>query len=170
MRKSSHNLPCGRPVPKKADDPRDTATLLADMLERLESFTVEKKLNRSEARAKILETIIFEARHFTAIDLLRHLLKRHPVVGKATLYRNLPVLVESGIIREGPIDPDGQISYELAGVEHHDHIVCTDCRRIFEFHDRDIEKRQDAVSRKLSFEPRDHRHVIFASCEYLRKR
>ena len=157
-------------MPKKMDDPRDTESLLVEMLGRLESFTVQQKLNRSEARAKILETIIFEARHFTATDLLEHLGKRHPEVGKATLYRNLPVLVESGIIQEGPTDPDGQVSYELSGSEHHDHIVCTDCRRIFEFHDGEIEKRQDAVSGRLHFKPTAHRHVIFASCEYLGKR
>src|SRR5690606_23766331 len=92
---------------------------------------------------------------------------RHPEVGKATLYRNLPILVESGVLCEGPTDPDGQTLYELAGEEHHDHIFCLDCRKIFEFHDEAIERRQDAVAESMKFHTKGHRHVVFASCDYL---
>ncbi len=118
----------------------------------------------------MLETIVYEARHFRVQDLLARLGRRHPEVGQATLYRNLPILVESGILQEGPTDADGQTFYEAAHEEHHDHIVCVDCRRIFEFHDEAIESRQVSVAKRLGFAPRDHRHVIYASCEYLAKR
>lgn len=161
------SLPCGRPTPQPEGDHRDSVVLLSEMTAKLDEYCRQKNLNRTEARSKVLETIVFEARHFTALDLLSRLQRRHPEVGKATLYRNLPILVESQIIEEGPTAHDGQKFYELTGEDHHDHIVCLDCQQIFEFHDELIEKRQDRVSGELGFSPRGHRHVIYAACDYL---
>lgn len=162
-------LPCGRPLPKTTGSAKTTAALLKSSIARLDAYCDEEKLNRSEAREKVLETIVRERRHFTALDLLGRLQDRFPEIGKATMYRTLPILVQSGILREGPHDQNGHVLYELSEDDHHDHIVCLDCRRIFEFHDRTIEKRQDRISTSLRFTPRDHRHVIFAACDYLRE-
>jgi len=159
-------LPCGRPAPRPPELPDKGESPLRLSLERLEAYSQEKQLNRSEAREKILETIVLEARHFTAISLLARLKKRHPEVGKATLYRNLPILIQSGIIQEGPMDSTGQALYELSDDDHHDHIVCLDCQRIFEFHDDSIEKKQDALCDKQGFAVKRHRHVIYAACKY----
>lgn len=166
MKKS---LPCGRPLPEN-EVGEDADQLFERLLKQLEGYVDEKGLNRSEARVKILETIVREARHFRAQDLLLRLQKRFPEVGKATLYRNLPILVECGLIQEGPRDPEGQTLYELAEHEHHDHIVCLDCRRIFEFHDEVIEKRQTQVAKDLHFSLKRHGHVIYAECEYLARK
>jgi Fur family ferric uptake transcriptional regulator len=141
--------------------------------ERLNSYSTQKALNRSEAREKILETIVSESRHFRPLDLLERLNKRYPEVGRATLYRNLPVFVESGILKEGPTDPDGQIFYELREDdrdEHHDHIVCLNCNQIFEFHDDTIEEKQAQVSKKMHFRAKKHTHVIYAECELLKNK
>ena len=93
MSVKSNALPCGRPLPQM----ENSGTLLKNVLARLSDFVSDQELNRSEAREKIIETIVNEARHFRVQDLLERLKKRYPEVGKATLYRNLPVLVESGI-------------------------------------------------------------------------
>lgn len=163
-------LPCGRPARLTQERTQPATDLLLEKLvTRLNVYCAEKKLNRSETREKILEAIISGAQHFTALDLLERLQKQFPEIGKATLYRNLPILVESGILQEGPHDSKGQVLYELSNDSHHDHIVCLDCRRIFEFHDDQLEKRQDKISGDLCFTPRSHRHVIFAACDYLRK-
>lgn len=166
---SPRTLPCGRPLPKPEREEETSEKLLEALTARLDSFVAERRLNRSEARGKILETIIFEARHFRPQDLLTRLGKRFPEVGKATLYRNLPVLVESGILQEGPTDSDGQSFYELADGEHHDHIVCSDCGKIFEFHDETIERQQESVTEAMRFSPKSHRHVVYAECDYQRE-
>jgi Fur family ferric uptake transcriptional regulator len=142
------------------------------MKQRLDQYSTDKQLNRSEAREKILETIVKEVRHFRSLDLLERLAKRYPEVGRATFYRNLPIFVESGILKEGPTDSDGQVFYEICeneSDEHHDHIVCMDCGKIFEFHDDAIESRQSQVSKKMGFSAKKHTHVIYAECEYLKK-
>ena len=168
MKQKKENLPCGRPAPKKVDSPKSSKELLEKIRAQLNTYCLEKKLNRSETRDKILYTIVYESRHFTAIDLLEKLQKNFPEIGKATLYRNLPVFVNSGILQEGPHDTNGQVLYELSEDDHHDHIVCLDCKMIFEFHDKSIEKRQAQISSDYSFSPKDHHHVIYANCDFLK--
>ena len=163
-------LPCGRKISVSPKHEARTKDLLQELNQGLQQFCEKEGLNRSTAREKILETIVFEARHFTPGRLLLQLKKRYPEVGKATLYRTLPVLVRSGIIQEGPTDPEGQATYELTGDDHHDHILCLDCKRIFEFHDEGIEARQNLISKDLGFKPRRHHHVIYADCEFLKQK
>ena len=167
MSVSSEKLPCGRPLPKKEEkSSSELKRIYEAAVDRLEAFVVERNLNRSEARTKILEVIVHETRHFSTQELLDKIQARYPEVGRATVYRNLPILVESGLIVEGPTDADGQIHYELADDEHHDHIMCLDCKRIFEFHDDSIEARQASISKKMGFTVKEHRHVVYAACDF----
>lgn len=164
---AAKTLPCGRPTPAVHSSTLDDESLFEDLIKQLEAYVTKKGLNRSEVRAKVLRTIIVEARHFRPQDLLNRIRVRFPEVGRATVYRTLPILVACGILEEGPTDPDGQNLYELKNTQHHDHIVCLDCSRIFEFNDPTIEKRQDVVSKHMGFVPKSHRHVIYAKCKYL---
>jgi Fur family ferric uptake transcriptional regulator len=162
-------LPCGRPLPSLAKNNEGSQVLLRALRQKLNGFVNRKNLKHSEAREKILETIVYETRHFKMQDLLDRVKNKFPEMGQATLYRNLPMLVECGILQEGPTDTDGQVFYELTDPDHHDHIVCLDCGKIFEFHDDSIEERQDSVTKDLSFRSKSHRHVIYASCEFVKK-
>jgi Fur family ferric uptake transcriptional regulator len=141
--------------------------LTEKLIKKLDDFVLKSGLKRSDVRNKILEVIVKKARHFTIADLIPVLQKRYPDVGRATLYRTLPIFVSSGILQEGPQDPLGQTYYELAEGEHHDHIVCLDCREIFEFHDDQIEKRQLAVASSMRFSVENHGHVVYARCQDL---
>jgi Fur family ferric uptake transcriptional regulator len=168
-RKKTKMPPCGRSLPDQPRSLSDAKAVYAAMKHKLESHVAAKKLKRSEARSKILNVIIGERLHFTAQDLVDRLRADHPEVGRSTLYRNLPIFIESGLIQEGPTDPKGEILYELSGGAHHDHIVCLDCRSIFEFHDASIEEKQTRLSKKRGFTAQDHRHVIYASCDLLKR-
>lgn len=164
---ANNTTPCGRRLPTTSYSPAEQAKLIRDMTSRMESYAITHKLKNSDVRRKILETIIVEASHFTAMELLEKVQQRHTDVSRATLYRTLPIFVECGILEEGPTDTSGQSLYELANGDHHDHIVCLDCRQIFEFHDDFIEKQQEKISASLNFLPTGHRHVIFAKCRLL---
>lgn len=163
-------LPCGRAAEKSVESVEQLQKLFDSLLKKLSAHVSEHGLKNSDVRIKVLETIVFEARHFTALHLLERLAVRHPDVGKATLYRTLPILLESGIIQEGPPDMQGQTLYELDDGSHHDHIVCLDCHHIFEFYDPSIEKQQDNIALELKFKAKSHRHVIYAECSLLRER
>ncbi len=160
---------CGRPMPrptKMSVSHKDSQDELKDQLDR---YISENELNQSESRNKLIEVVLGISGHFTAQDLIRIVSDVHPQIGTATVYRNLPLLLGAGLIKETLTDDSGLKIYELASRDHHDHLICLDCNQIFEFHDESIERAQDRISKKLGFKPVRHKHVIFAHCEYKKK-
>lgn len=178
------HLPCGRPVTEdqeissdqsKLNPPKDSQKMWPKIWsDKLNHYIALNDLNQSDARNNILTCILmYQNKHFTIQALIKIISDQYPSIGAATVYRNVPLLVEAGLIRETLTDEAGQKYYEIAtdsDDEHHDHIVCTDCNRIFEFHDDRIEKAQEQVSTSMNFYPVKHRHVIFSSCWYLKNK
>lgn len=162
-------LPCGRaPIasPNRASDRKSFGEWKTILDQEIES----KGLNKSRPREQILEIIVDQLEHFTVPELVKAVQKSHPELGAATIYRSIPVLVEAGILLESLSDSSRMAIYEVNSGEHHDHIVCTDCHQIFEFHDERIEKAQNELTKKLAFQVLSHRHVIYARCDKFSKK
>lgn len=164
--KTKARLPCGRPIPVVSKTEAAARPTRDVFLKRLNAYLEEKDLNQSDSRNRIVDIILEEDRHFSINDLVTKVHSAYPNIGSATIYRNVPVLLEAGIIRETLVDDQRQKVYEIEAEEHHDHIVCTDCQEIFEFHSEVIETAQNKISEKMSFIPTRHRHVIYASCKF----
>jgi len=115
-------------------------------------------------RLKILE--IFQSgamRHMAAEDVYRVLLQDHSDIGLATVYRVLMQFEQAGILLRSNFEGDKAV-YELNEGEHHDHLVCLSCGRVEEFHDAEIERRQQAIAKKRGFEIAEHSLSIYANC------
>lgn len=152
-------LPCGRHSPK-------TQTL-AQWQERLKRYLVDHQLKSSEQRWMIANWILESQEHFSAQDLVRKVQEQDPNIGAATVYRNIKVLCDAGVLQETLSDASGRVVFEPASDLHHDHLVCLDCEAIFEFHSDEIETAQTKIAAELEFEPTRHRHVLFARCKRL---
>lgn len=162
------SLPCGRPIPSCSKSRSSTNEARFEVLKKkLEHFVAERKLHQSESRIKILNIVAQYGSHFTVIELIPIVAKHFPSVGAATIYRSMQIFTEAGIVRETLMKTTGEKVFEIHTPHHHDHIVCTDCDAIFEFHELKIEKLQAEVVSKLGFQEVRHHHVIYASCAYL---
>ena len=131
-----------------------------DTLDELKSTGLKATL----PRLKILE--IFqkaEQRHMTAEDVYRLLLAEHSDIGLATVYRVLMQFAQAGLLSRNHFEA-GKAVYELREDEHHDHLVCLDCGHVEEFHDPEIEKRQQAVAKAKGFLIADHALSLYANC------
>ena len=131
-----------------------------DMIDELKSTGLKATL----PRLKILE--IFqkaEQRHMTAEDVYRVLLAEQSEIGLATVYRVLMQFEQAGLLSRNHFEA-GKAVYELREDEHHDHLVCLDCGHVEEFHDPEIEKRQQAVAKAKGFLIADHALSLYANC------
>ena len=131
-----------------------------DMIDELKSTGLKATL----PRLKILE--IFqkaEQRHMTAEDVYRVLLAEQSEIGLATVYRVLMQFEQAGLLSRHHFEA-GKAVYELREDEHHDHLVCLDCGHVEEFHDPEIEKRQQAVAKAKGFLIADHALSLYANC------
>jgi Fur family ferric uptake transcriptional regulator len=82
-------------------------------------------------RSAILSAFEREARPLSPEELLAAAREYVPSLGLATVYRNVKLLVEEGLLV--PVPLAGQITrYELASLHHHHHFQCTRCHRVFD--------------------------------------
>lgn len=124
-------------------------------------FTAERRL--------ILEEICNSDEHFEAPDLWMRLRQKGIRVSKATVYRTLPLLVKSGLLRES-VNIQKRAYYEsMYGREHHEHMVCIECGQIKEFSSPTIEILQDKICEEYNFKAISHKLVIMGYCANCRK-
>ena len=135
-----------------------------------EQSIVEEHLRRSgfrwtSQRALIVREALETHDHFTAEELLELCRKKDPKVSRATVYRTLSVLEESGFV-EGLETGDGGRRFEhVLGHEHHDHMVCLECEQIIEFRDDELERRQELAAKKVGFLIQRHSLRLYGRCK-----
>ena len=132
--------------------------------EKFNSYLKSKGLKFTPERKIILQEVFSLRKHFNADQLFEKLHKKNKQISRATVYRTLPLLVESGLIIE-TLRCQGKVSYEqIFGHKHHGHLVCIKCGRIIEFRDERIERLQEEVCKKHNFKPVEHRLGIRGYC------
>lgn len=104
-----------------------------------------------------------ELRHLSAEDVYRLLIAEDVDIGLATVYRVLTQFEQAGILMRSQFD-GGKAVFELNDGDHHDHFICTNCAKVVEFSDPEIEKRQFDIAEKLGFELESHTFVLYGTC------
>jgi Fur family ferric uptake transcriptional regulator len=128
------------------------------------TYLSERALRMTEERRAILTAVLRTHRHFDVDELSTALRKSGRRVSRATIYRTLDHLVESGLAIRHDFG-DNNARYEHAyGRLHHDHMVCLHCGEIEEFENPEIEALQERVSREHSFELTRHTMLLFGRC------
>src|ERR1700760_321640 len=91
-------------------------------------FLATKNLRITSQRQAIVDTVFGTDRHFTAEQLLEWSRQKDRSVSRATVYRTLPLLTESGLVREMDFGKDYKFyDPNYAAHPHHNHIICQDC-------------------------------------------
>ena len=133
-------------------------------------FLEEKNLRLTSQRQAIIDSVFGTDEHFTAEQLLEWSRQHDRTVSRATVYRTLPLLTESGLVREMDFGKDYKFyDPNYAEHPHHNHIICQDCEKIVEFESEKIEKLENEISHRLGFSVKAHRLQITASCEEFKR-
>ncbi len=106
--------------------------------------------------------------HMTAEDVYKKLLSMGEEVGLATVYRVLTQFQEAGLVIRHNFE-GGRSIFEINQGGHHDHMVCVECGRVFEFCDVGIEQRQRKIAEKAGFSIEDHSLYLYGVCEGMKK-
>ncbi len=133
---------------------------------RIYDYIEEKGLRKTTQRDAIIEAAFSTTEHYTADDLLVMAKKLDISVSRATVYRTLPLLVESGLLREMDFGRDHKF-YDPNYVDHpnHNHLICLDCTKIVEFEDVHIDTLETCISKRLGYTPTGKVVRIEAHCD-----
>lgn len=109
-----------------------------------------------------------KVRHMTAEDVYKVLLDAGEDIGLATVYRVLTQFENAGLVIRHNFE-GGRSVFELDDEGHHDHMVCVECGRVFEFYDKTIEERQRKVAENAGFVLEDHSLHMYGVCQGMRR-
>jgi Fur family ferric uptake transcriptional regulator len=138
--------------------------------QRFLDFLAQKKLRLTAQRRAIIETVFQTQQHFTAEQLLSWSRRRDKSVSRATVYRTLPLLTGSGLVREMDFGENYKF-YDPNYAEHprHSHLICQECGQIVEFDSAKLDELETEIHERLGFTVKSHRLQIMASCDEFRR-
>lgn len=131
--------------------------------ESLKRMVRDMGLKITEQRLCILEALARGRAHVSAQETYEKVVKLYPDIGFATVYRFLRQLTEKGFVTE--LRMGGlPARYELTPKSHHDHLTCSECGKIVEFENRDIEALQLLVAKNNGFQLTGHILELYGIC------
>jgi len=139
--------------------------------QRIYDYIETKGLRKTTQRDAIIEAAFSTTEHYTAEELLNMARNIDPAVSRATIYRTLPLLVESGVLKEMDFGKDYKF-YDPNYIDHpnHNHLICMDCSKIVEFEDVHIDTLETCISKRLGFTPERKTVRIEAHCDALQRK
>ena len=126
-------------------------------------------LRITNQRLAIFDAAFGQKEHFTAEELLTHARAIDDSVSRATVYRTLPHLIGSGVLRE--VDIGKNLKYYLPNTDNSAQVaqvICVDCDKIFEISAPFMSWYGNTVSAKLGLTPITQRLQVNAHCDTLK--
>ena len=130
-----------------------------------------KGLRMTHPRQVVLDAAFSDqGAHFAADELFEKAKELDNKASRATLYRTLTLLVDSGLLHEIDLGK-GVTSYDPNFIDSpdHNHLICMDCAEVIEFEDQHMSVLGDCVTRRLGFTSANKTIQIKAKCEALRR-
>ena len=124
----------------------------------------QENIDDFEERFKVLEVFLQTEHHVTVDELVKILAKNGYKVKSDFVRDTLKLMCRFGFARTNRFD-NGKVRYEHRHLgQHHDHMVCTKCRKIVEFHDEQLERLQAQVAEAYDFHMLQHKMEIYGIC------
>ena len=131
-------------------------------MSKIESKCKDKGVRLTEQRKVIAEILSNSKDHPDVDELHKRVAEVDKKISIATVYRTVKLFEESGILEKHDFK-GGKARYEQSQDEHHDHLIDINSGDIIEFVDKDIEKLQNAVAKKLGYKLVDHKLELYGS-------
>nr|WP_239544660.1 peroxide-responsive transcriptional repressor PerR [Virgibacillus halotolerans] len=114
-------------------------------------------------RHAVLEFLLNSMTHPTADEIYKALESKFPNMSVATVYNNLRVLREIGLVRELTYG-DSSSRFDCSTTEHY-HIICDVCGKIVDFHYPSLDEVESLAEQVTGFDVSYHRLEIYGTCE-----
>lgn len=139
-------------------------------IQRFQDHLQQQGQKLTSERAALVREIFSIHYHFEADELLFKMKEKGVKISRATVYRTLELLVKSNMVRRVHLGEDHYHYEHVSGNSHHDHLICTTCGGVIEFHDEALERLQLAICEKKKFTPTFHNLQILGVCDACRRK
>ncbi len=114
-------------------------------------------------RHAVLEYLMSTMKHPTADEIYKALEDKFPNMSVATVYNNLRVFLDIGLVRELTYG-DSSSRFDCNTTEHY-HIICDECGKIVDFHYPSLNEVEQLAEQVTGFDVTNHRMEVYGTCE-----
>ncbi|WP_158738400.1 peroxide-responsive transcriptional repressor PerR [Alteribacillus sp. YIM 98480] len=120
------------------------------------------KVRMTPQRHAILEFLFDSMSHPTADEIYKALEGKFPNMSVATVYNNLRVFKEVGIVKELTYG-DSSSRFDCVTTDHY-HVICSDCGKIVDFHYPGLDEVETLAEHVTGFQVNNHRMEVYGRC------
>ncbi len=132
--------------------------------EQFKKLFKQERIDRFEDRFLILEIFLKTEQHVNEADMTRLLQESGAELSPDFVRETLKLMCRFGFARENRFD-NGTVRYEHLHLgDHHDHLICTKCKNIFEFRNDQMEALQVKIAAANGFHMLQHKMEIYGIC------
>ncbi len=125
----------------------------------------KNQLKITPQRLELARWIFQVQEHFTIEDIIESFHKKKgQKVSTATIYRMVQMMLDLDLLIEHNFWKEKKVYEHTPDNPHHDHIICNDCGKIFEFLDINMEENKKNIAQEHGFKMTFHSLNIYGDC------
>lgn len=139
------------------------SNMIETRLDQMISALQGKGYRMTEPRRAVLEVMAEGHQHLSHAEILVQARLKHHNIGRATVYRTLELLLESGMVHATYLgDANQRFIVPIGG--HHHHLVCNYCGTVTDLDKCEFEEALATISQATGFQAESHLVELYGKC------
>jgi Fur family ferric uptake transcriptional regulator len=124
----------------------------------------QKGYRLTPQRHAILKIIASSHDHLTPAEICTRVRQEYPTIGLVTVYRVINLLIQLNLICRVNLGGSSQSYLMRRPVEHHHHLICSQCGRAVDFTNCDLGQLEQQLSKETGYSIEGHLLEIYGRC------
>lgn len=133
--------------------------------EQFKKLFKQEQIDNFEDRFKVLEVFLQNERHVTVEEMVARLARNGWDLDIEFVRETMKLMCRFGFAQKSRFN-NGELRYEHRHLgQHHDHMICTKCKKIVEFENERLEQLQIKIADAQGFHMLQHKMEIYGICD-----